>query len=130
MIRLFFKTLRALLGPFMLVWERIQRPTPVKRTPQAQALVDRQCADMLLYQFNTCPFCIKVRQEIHRLALPIARRDAQHNTEHRATLLAKTGATKVPCLRILDTSGNEQWLTESSAIINYLRSRFTPASGG
>jgi len=76
------------------------------------------------YQFKTCPFCIKVRQEMHRLALPIVRLDAQHDAQHRATLQQGSGASKVPCLKVTDASGSAVWLTESGAIIDYLRGRF------
>jgi glutaredoxin len=124
LIRLFFRTLRILLGPLMLLKERLSRPVALKRSAEQQAAVDRQCASLSLYQFKTCPFCIKVRQEMHRLALPIARVDAQHDAQHRALLQQGSGGTKVPCLKITDAHGSAQWLTESSAIIDYLRGRF------
>ena len=121
---LFFKTLRVVLGPFMLLWEVLSRPRALVRQPALQASVDRQCQDLILYQFATCPFCIKVRKEMHGLALPIARRDAQHNAQNRAELLQGSGATKVPCLRITEANGSVRWLADSSAIIGYLRERF------
>lgn len=123
-IRLFFKTLRLVLGPFMLLWERVSRPKPLVRAAAVQADIDLQCQGITLYQFSTCPFCIKVRKEIHRLALPIERRDAQHNATHRAGLLQGNGAVQVPCLRITNHDGKVQWLAESSAIIDYLNRRF------
>lgn len=126
-IRLFFKTLRILLGPVMLLKERLSRPTALQRAPEQQADVDRQCANGLaLYQFQTCPFCIKVRQEMHRLALPIKRLDAQHDAQNRAALLQGSGASKVPCLKITDAKGSVRWLNDSGAIIAYLRGRFAP----
>lgn len=128
-VRAFFRTLRTVLGPFMLLKAHLTRPSGVQRDAPAQATVDAQCQQLALYQFNTCPFCIKVRQEIHRLSLPIALRDAQHHMENRAELLAQTGATQVPCLRITDANGQTQWLKESSAIVAYLRGRFeTPSA--
>jgi glutaredoxin len=127
LIRLFFRTLRTLLGPVMLLKERLSRPNAVQRAPAQQAEVDRQCQSLTLYQFKTCPFCIKVRQEMHRLALPITRQDAQHDAQSRAALLQGSGATKVPCLKITDADGSVRWLTDSGAIIDYLRGRFAPA---
>ena len=127
LIRAFFKTLRAVLGPFMLLWEFLTRPTGIARTPNEQAAVDTQCQDLVLYQYKTCPFCIKVRQEMRRLSLNIERRDAQHEGENRQELVRAGGKAKVPCLKITDPAGNSQWLYESSAIITYLRSRFTAA---
>lgn len=124
LIRLFFRTLRTLLGPLMLLKERLSRPTAVQRPAKQQADIDRQCENLALYQFKTCPFCIKVRQEMHRLSLPIQRLDAQHEARHRSALQQGSGASKVPCLQITDASGTVQWLSESGAIIAYLRGRF------
>jgi glutaredoxin len=123
-IRAFFKTVRAVLGPFMLLKERLTQPRGVVREPALQTTVNLQCQNLALYQFSTCPFCIKVRQEMRRLSLPIEQRDAQHDAANRAELLQGSGATKVPCLKITDTAGQSQWLTDSAAIIGYLRGRF------
>ncbi|WP_255419292.1 glutaredoxin [Limnohabitans sp. T6-5] len=75
-------------------------------------------------QFSTCPFCIKVRQEMRRLSLPIEKRDAQHDSAHREQLLLGSGATKVPCLQITEANGQIRWLQDSAAIAAYLRERF------
>lgn len=123
-IRFFFQTIRFLLFPFMLLWEVMSRKRPVVRSPVAQQLVNTQCKKLALYQFKTCPFCIKVRKEMYHLTLPIVRIDAQHNATHRAELLAATGLTKVPCLRITDANGQVQWMHDSKAIIGYLQNRF------
>lgn len=124
LVRTFFKTLRLILGPFMLLWEFISRPKGVLRTPAAQQQVDAACRQLLLYQFKTCPFCIKVRQEMRRLSLPIETRDAQFDERNRNDLLQGGGEIKVPCLRITDESGAVEWRYESGAIIAYLRQRF------
>ena len=126
-LRNFFKALRLVLGPFMLLRERLTRPAGLVRTPAQQQAVDAQCQSLVLYQFSTCPFCIKVRQEMRRLSLPIERRDAQKDLKNRADLMQGSGATKVPCLRITDAAGQTQWLSDSGAIITYLRGRFAPA---
>lgn len=124
LIRSFFKLLRLALGPFMLVWEWVTRPKGMVRDAVQQQAVNQQCQQLTLYQFSTCPFCIKVRQEMRRLSLPIERRDAQHNHAYRQALQTGSGATKVPCLHITDDTGRTQWLTDSGAIISYLRGRF------
>lgn len=123
-IRAFFQTLRLVLGPVMLLKERLTNPESVQRDAAAQAVVDLQCQSLALYQFNTCPFCIKVRQEMRRLSLPIEKRDAQHNTTNRDELLQGSGATKVPCLKITEANGETRWLQDSKAIVAYLRERF------
>ncbi|WP_300708617.1 glutaredoxin [Limnohabitans sp.] len=123
-IRAFFRTLRIVLGPVMLLKERLTQPKGVLREAAAQASVDQQCQSLALYQFSTCPFCIKVRQEMRRLSLPIEKRDAQHHTANRDALLQGTGATQVPCLRITEADGQTRWLKDSAAIVAYLRERF------
>ena len=126
-IRIFFRTLRIVLGPFMQLWEFVTRPKGVVRTSELQQAVNQQCQSLVLYQFTTCPFCIRVRQETRRLSLPIERRDAQHHLQNRDELLQGAGTVKVPCLRITDASGQSQWLFESGAIISYLQGRFATA---
>ena len=126
-IRLFFKTLRVVLGPVMLLKETMTRPKGVTRPQLAQEKVDRECHTLVLYQYKTCPFCIKVRQEISRLSLKIKRIDAQHEGADRQALLKGGGQTKVPCLNITDDAGASQWLYDSEKIIAYLRGRFAAA---
>ena len=123
-IRAFFRTLRIVLGPVMLLKERLTQPTGVQRAPAEQAKVDQQCQSLALYQFSTCPFCIKVRQEMRRLSLPIEKRDAQHHAANRDALLQASGATKVPCLKITEANGQTRWLQDSDAIVAYLHDRF------
>ena len=123
-VRAFFKTLRIVLGPVMLAKERLTQPAGMQRAPAAQASVDQQCQSLALYQFSTCPFCIKVRQEMRRLSLPIEKRDAQHHADHRHELLQGSGATKVPCLKITEADGQTRWLQDSTEIVAYLRGRF------
>ena len=124
LVRSFFKTLRVVLGPVMLVREALTRPEGVKRTPLLQDDVDRQCQRLALYQYKTCPFCIKVRQEMRRLSLNIPRIDAQHAGADREALSRQGGQTKVPCLRITDAAGSSQWLYDSEKIVAYLQGRF------
>ncbi len=127
-IRAFFRTLRIVLGPVMLLKERLTQPAGVQRTAAEQAKVDQQCQSLALYQFSTCPFCIKVRQEMRRLSLPIEKRDAQHNSAHRDALMQGSGGTQVPCLRITEADGQTRWLKDSVAIVAYLRERFSAAA--
>ncbi|PKO90765.1 MAG: glutaredoxin [Betaproteobacteria bacterium HGW-Betaproteobacteria-10] len=126
-IRAFFKTLRLIIGPFMLFGEFITRPKGIARPPVQQAEVDQQCQSLVLYQYKTCPFCIKVRQEMRRLSLNIEQFDAQPEGDNRRELVHGGGKAKVPCLKISDPAGKTQWLYESGEIINYLRQRFAPA---
>jgi glutaredoxin len=123
-IRAFFKVLRIVLGPVMLLKEKLNRPQGLTRTLAAQQEADSQCSALALYQYKTCPFCIKVRHEISRLSLNIQRVDAQAPGPDREALAREGGQTKVPCLKIMDASGKQQWLYDSDKIIGYLRGRF------
>ncbi|SCZ66445.1 glutaredoxin family protein [Thiohalomonas denitrificans] len=124
LIRLFFRTLRPFLTPVVLLVDRLAAPTPVQRPEPEQEYVDRQTRALTLYQFKTCPFCIKTRHAIRRLALNIELRNAQHDPVSREELLAGGGEVKVPCLRIVEEDGSVRWMYESSDIIDYLDGRF------
>ena len=123
-IRMFFRTLRLVLMPFMLLWAKLAMPKGVVRSAEAQQQVERECAKLALYHFKTCPFCIKVRHEMGRLSLPITLRDAQHDAEHKEALLQGGGKVQTPCLRITGEDGQVQWMYESGDIIQYLQQRF------
>lgn len=124
LIRYFFRTIRVLLAPVMLLSEKLTTPKPIVRDPQKQKEIDAQTQSLTLYQFATCPFCIRVRKEIARLGLNIEKRDAQHNETYRGELADGGGRVKVPCLRIEQDNGEIQWLYESAAINAWLKSRF------
>ncbi|TNF34162.1 MAG: glutaredoxin [Gammaproteobacteria bacterium] len=124
-MRYFFKLVRAILGPLLLLANALTAPRGIKRSPEAQQVIDEQTRQLQLYQYTTCPFCIKVRRTIRRLSLNIDLLDAQHNPTHREQLLQQGGMLKVPCLRIDQGNGQVQWLYESSAIVQYLEQEFS-----
>jgi glutaredoxin len=122
---MFFRTLRLILMPFMLLWAKLAMPKGIVRSAEAQRHVDQECSQLALYHFKTCPFCIKVRHEMARLSLSITLRDAQHAPEHREALVQGGGKVQTPCLRITDAQGQVQWMYESNDIIKYLQQRFS-----
>lgn len=121
LFRYFFRTVRIVLGPFLLLWERLATPKGLVRSADAQAHLDAITRGLTLYQYRTCPFCMKVRRELARLSLRVERRDAQHDPLIRRELEQQGGQLKVPCLRITDSEGRNTWLYESGAIIRYLQ---------
>ena len=123
-IRTFFKTLRVILGPVMLLKEKLTQPKGIVRLQASQQSADLQCQSLALYQYKTCPFCMKVRHEIGRLSLNIQHIDAQPPGADRDALTREGGQTKVPCLKITDAAGKSQWLYDSEQIVGYLRGRF------
>jgi len=123
-MKLFFKAIRLILGPIVLFINWITMPKSIVRPIEVQRNYDALSKNMVLYQFKTCPFCIKVRRENKRLALNIETRDAQRNQEHRERLLAGGGRVKVPCLKTSDENGNTIWMYDSKQIIQHLQEKF------
>ncbi len=119
------KALRTGLGQLVIFIDFITRPKPLQRPAEEQQQVDQACADLALYQFRGCPFCVRTRREIRRLSLPIEYRDAAKDQHHRATLEREGGKIQVPCLRIQEGE-KVRWLYESDAIKAYLGQRFDP----
>ena len=122
--KIFFKTIRLIIGPIILFVDKITTPKGIKRPHDEQQKIDQEVSNLILYQFKTCPFCIKVKRNNKRLSLKIETREAQHNPVHREELLQGGGQIKVPCLKISDEKGNDSWLYESNDILQYLQERF------
>jgi glutaredoxin len=122
------KLVRWILGRIILVLDLLTSPKPIVRDAAAQKAIDDTTANMSLYQFKTCPFCVKVRRELKRHALNIETRDAKDNAEVKAELVREGGRHKVPCLRTESTDGSVTWLYESNDIIAHLKHQFNLVS--
>ena len=122
--RYFFKTVRFIIGPIILIADKLTTPRGIKRPDDQQAQIDQDTQKLGLYQFSTCPFCIKTRRAIKRLSLNIETYDTQHNSINREQLLNGGGQIKVPCLKITDDQGNDTWMYESNTIIQYLQDQY------
>jgi len=118
--RIFFKTVHAVLGPVLLLLDKLTTPRGIVREAHEQQRVDQRTRNLVLYQFQTCPFCIKVRRAMKRLSLNIETRDAQKDPVSREQLLQGGGKIKVPCLKITSDDGTVRWLYESDDIVEYL----------
>jgi len=117
--------IRFILGKFILLCNWLFTPRGIKRDPALQATIDQQTKAIQLYQYEACPFCVKVRRAMKQQSLNIGTRDVKRSQTAREELLAGGGNLKVPCLRIEDDQGQTQWMYESKAIIGYLESRFS-----
>jgi len=115
------------LGRIILLLNFIFTPRSVKRPGDEQAKIDQRTENMSLYQFEACPFCVKVRRSMKRNALNIELRDAKNDATHRDTLQQQGGRVKVPCLRIEQNDGSVQWMYESKDIIAYLEKEVAAA---
>jgi len=121
LIRFFFRTVRRILGPIMLLLDKLTTPKGIRRQAADQQQLDQITRQLALYQFKTCPFCMKVRREIKRQSMKVEVRDAQHDPLHREQLLQGGGQIKVPCLRVTQADGSATWIYESAAVIKYLQ---------
>lgn len=121
--RYFFKLVHAIVGPILLLWDWLTSPKGIQRPSQAQKIIDDKTRNLTLYQFRSCPYCIRVRRAIKRHSLNIETRDALRDTVSRKQLLEGGGEIKVPCLKIIDEQGNATWMYESTAIVQHLEER-------
>lgn len=82
----------------------------------------------VLYQYATCPFCMRVRQFLNQAGIEVEMRDTLRDPRARAELLAGGGRFTVPCLRI-ERDGETIWLYESLDIIAYLKDYYAGRNG-
>ena len=123
-----FKPVRWLLGQIIIFIDWLTRPKPMQRSVEAQKEVDEQTKNMALYQFQQCPFCVKTRRQIHRLALNIENRDARKDPQWNQELINDGGKYQVPCLKITAADGSVQWMYESTEINQYLDEKFAASN--
>lgn len=120
--------IRWILGQIILLLNFVFSPKGIKRPAEQQATIDEQTAQLSLYQYLACPFCVKVRRSMKRHSLNIETRDAKRSDQFREELVQGGGTLKVPCLRIEEEGGSVRWMYESSDIISYLEQSFATAS--
>jgi glutaredoxin len=99
-------------------------PKPILRKKIDQDKVDRQTKSLTIYQFEACPFCVKVRRFIRKNSLKINLKDAKYNKIFKYELVNEGGKHKVPCLRIEKINSSTEWLYESTEIIKFLNREF------
>ena len=116
------KALRWFVGKIILILNSLFSPRGIERSATAQQEIDAAVANMQLYQFETCPFCVKVRRHAKRLNIPLATRNAKISPWAQE-LVEQGGKCTVPCLRI-EENGQVTWMYESNDIIAYLDKRF------
>ena len=120
-----FKPVRWVLAQIIIFLDWITRPKPVQRPVEIQKEVDKQTENMALYQFHQCPFCVKTRRQIRRLALNIEKRDARNDARWNQELINEGGKYQVPCLKITADDGTVEWMYESKTINQYLGEKFS-----
>ena len=116
------KFIRWFLGRLILICDFVTRPKPIERKINDQEKIDFITSKFSLYQFNACPFCVKVRRQIRKFSLNVELRDAKNNISYKEELISEGGTHKVPCLRIDHNVKQTEWLYGYKEIIIYLKS--------
>ncbi|WP_354622753.1 glutathione S-transferase N-terminal domain-containing protein [Psychromonas sp. MME2] len=114
--------IRWILGRIILLVNFSLPPKRRKREQHEQIKIDLESKSLQLYQYEACPFCVKVRRAMRRQNLTITTVDAKQSA-NKEILATQAGKVQVPCLRI-EEANKVTWLYESKAIINYLNNRF------
>ena len=76
--------------------------------------------EYVLYQYDSCPFCRRVRAFLDRSGIDMPMRDTMRDMVAFRELVGGGGRSTVPCLRISKANGETTWLYESNDIIAYL----------
>ena len=112
--------IRWFVGRLILLINLLTLPKPIFREKFTQSKIDKITKYLTIYQFEACPFCVKVRRFIRKNSLKIDIKDAKNNNDYKAELVNGGGKHKVPCLRIDKINSKTEWLYESNEIIKYL----------
>ena len=112
--------IRWFVGRLILFINLLTLPKPIFREKFTQSKIDKITKYLTIYQFEACPFCVKVRRFIWKNSLKINIKDAKNNNDYRAELVNGGGKHKVPCLRIDKINSKTEWLYESNEIIKFL----------
>ena len=75
---------------------------------------------LVLYYFENCPFCIKVRRFLNENNVNIELKEIKQNLKNKQELINQGGSSQVPCLNIKFYDSTDNWLYESDEIIKYL----------
>lgn len=73
-----------------------------------------------LYQFESCPFCAKVRKKLNKLDLEYEKIEVPKDKSKRTTIKELSGQLKVPVLQ--DSDGTV--VNDSSQINDYLEETY------
>ena len=116
--------IRWFLGKLILFINLLTLPKPILRKKIDQDMVDKETKNLTIYQFEACPFCVKVRRFIRKNSLKINLKDAKNNKTFKSELVNEGGKHKVPCLKIEKINSKTIWLYESTEIIKFLKKEF------
>ena len=115
------RLIRWVVGRLILFVNLITLPKPIIRKKIDQDKINKETKGLTIYQFEACPFCVKVRRYIRKNNLKINFKDAKNNKKFKFELVNGGGKHKVPCLKIEKINSQTQWLYESTEIISFLK---------
>ena len=76
--------------------------------------------ELILYQFESCPYCLTVREAIDQFKVPNVKiRDILEEPKYREELIRLNGTRQVPCLVI-----DGKPMLESEDIVRFLEKTF------
>ena len=116
--------IRWFVGKIILFINALTLPKPISRGKIDQKRIDEVTKYLTVYQFEACPFCVKVRRFIGKNSLKIIFKDAKNNKTSKSELVNEGGKHKVPCLKIANKYSKTIWLYESNEIIKFLKKEF------
>ncbi len=80
---------------------------------------------MVLYFFNSCPYCHVVINNLNKKGIMIEARDIKKNPQYNMELVQGGGQAVVPCMRIENEPGQYQWLYDSNQINSYINQKYS-----
>tara|TARA_B110000008_G_C16403593_1_gene336763 strand:+ start:107 stop:478 length:372 start_codon:yes stop_codon:yes gene_type:complete len=113
------KIVRWVIGRVIIFFDFMFTPKSKVRDTSSQDLVNKITKHYKLYQYNACPFCVKVRRFLKREAINIELIDAK-NDLFKKKLIKNGGMLKVPCLRVSSKKKQVEWIYESNEIIDFI----------
>jgi len=113
------KLIRWILGRIIIFLDALFSPKAIIRDLNRQNKIDEITSSYQLYQYNACPFCVKVRRFFKKQSLNINLIDAKQEN-HKKDLVENGGKQKVPCLKVQLKNKQNKWIYESDDIIKFL----------
>ena len=111
--------IRWILGKIIICLDMIFSPKALNRDIVNQIQINKITNSYKLYQYNACPFCIKVRRFFKRESLNIYLVDAKQES-YKQELIQNGGKQKVPCLKVELKNKPVRWIYESKDIIKFI----------
>ena len=91
--------------------------------PCEQFILHRMTEQYILYQYDSCPYCRRVRQFLDGVDVSVPMRDILLDREAYIDLIRGGGKGTVPCLRIERDPGDGEWLYESADIVEHINAQ-------